>query len=200
VRLVRYTQPEEVTPFLHAAVQVSRKTYQWNLHQRGLRSTERFERRYRFAAEHGWFRSYLLFCGETPCAFLGGYQWRGRYYTDEIGFDPAFAKHSPGTVLQMMCIQDMFASEKPELIDFGSYDKYKEEFSNDNYTNCDMMLFRRRTYCGFARGAHYACRIITDGAVSALRGLNLKSRLKKKVRDRSVNAEQEAAIGRDKQR
>ena len=87
---------------------MSQKTYQWNLHERGLRATERFERRYRFAADHGWFRSYLLFCGETPCAFLGGYQWKGRYYIDEIGFDPAFTKHSPGTVLQMMAIQDMF--------------------------------------------------------------------------------------------
>ena len=79
VKLIRYTRPEEVAPFLDAAVQVSRKTYQWNLHQRGLRGTERFERRYRFAADHGWFRSYLLFCGETPCAFLSGYQWKGRY-------------------------------------------------------------------------------------------------------------------------
>jgi CelD/BcsL family acetyltransferase involved in cellulose biosynthesis len=199
VKLVRYTQPEEVEPFLRAAVQVSRTTYQWHLHQRGLRSTERFERRYQFAAKHGWFRSYLLFCGDTPCAFLGGYQWRGRYYTDEIGFDPAFAKYSPGTVLQMMCIQEMFASETPEVIDFGSYDKYKEELSNDNYTHCDMMLFRRRMYCGFAKSAHYWCQLITEGAVSALSALNLKGKIKNKVRSRSVNAEPDAAAHRGKQ-
>jgi CelD/BcsL family acetyltransferase involved in cellulose biosynthesis len=193
VKLVRYTRPEEVAPFLQAAVQVSQKTYQWNLHQRGLRNTERFDRRYRFAADHGWFRSYVLFCGEVPCAFLGGYQWKGRYYTDEIGFDPAFTKHSPGTVLQMMMIQDMFAYEKPELIDFGSYDKYKEELSNDNYTHCDMILFRRRVYCRLVQTAHYGCRMITKAAVRTLQAMNLKSRLKKRVRERSVSPEQPAS-------
>lgn len=193
VKLVRYTSSEEVAPFLDAAVQVSKKTYQWNLHQRGLRAIQRFERRYGFAAERGWFRSYLLFCGDVPCAFLGGYQWKGRYYTDEIGFDPAFTKHSPGTVLQMLAIQDMFAFNRPELIDFGSYDRYKEEFANDNYNHGDLLLFRRRAYCRFIQAAHYACRITTKAAVHTLRALNLKGRLKRKVRDRSVSAEQPGA-------
>jgi hypothetical protein len=188
VRLLRYTRPEDVTPFLDAAIQVSRKTYQWNLHQRGLRATERLDRRCRFAADHGWFRSYLLFCGATPCSFIAGYQWRGRFYTDEIGFDPVFAKHSPGTVLRTMVIEDLFTYDKPELIDFGSYDKYKEEFANDNYTHCDMILFRRRLYCRFVQTAHYACRLTTKAAVRVLGGLNLKSRFKKIIRARSVSA------------
>jgi hypothetical protein len=197
VKLVRCTRPEEVAPFLDAAVQVSRKTYQWNLHQRGLRATERFERRYRFAADHGWFRSYLLFCGETPCAFLSGYQWKGRYYIDELGFDPAFTKHSPGTVMHIMAIQDMFNYQKPDFIDFGSYDKYKEELSTESYTHCDMMLLRRRPYCRLIQAAHYACRLTTKATVRVLGGLNLKSRLKKRVRDRSVRAEQAASAGKE---
>lgn len=193
VRLIRYTEPGEVAPFLEYAVKVSRQTYQWNLHQRGLRETARFERRYGFAAERGWFRSYVLFCGETPVAFLGGYQWRGRYYTDEIGFDPAYSKNSPGTVLQMMAIQDMFAFDKPELIDFGSYDRYKEEFSNDNYNHCDLILFRRRPYCFVTRELHRGCGLATRAAVRVLHALRLKGRIKKSVRERSIDQ----ASGRD---
>jgi CelD/BcsL family acetyltransferase involved in cellulose biosynthesis len=200
LKLVRCTRPEDVARFLDAAVQVSRKTYQWNLHQRGLSATERFERRFRFAAEHGWFRSYLLICGETPCAFLGGYQWRGRYYHDELGFDPAFTQHNPGTVLQLMAIQDMFNYQRPEFIDFGSYDEYKEELATESYFHCDMMLLRRRPYCRFVQAAHYACRLTTRVAVRVLRGLNLKSRLKKLVRDRSVRAEQAPAASGEQRR
>jgi CelD/BcsL family acetyltransferase involved in cellulose biosynthesis len=188
VKLIRYTRPDEVAPFLDAAVQVSRKTYQWNLHQRGLRGTERFARRYRFAAEHGWFRSYLLFCGDTACAFLSGYQWKGRYYIDELGFDPAFTKHSPGTVMHIMAIQDMFNYQKPDFIDFESYGKYKEELSTESYTHCDMMLLRRRPYCRFVQAAHYACRLTTKVAARVLGRLNLKSRLKKAIRNRSACA------------
>jgi hypothetical protein len=186
VRMVRYTEPGEVSAFFDAAVEVSRKTYQWNLHHRGLRNVELLGRRYRFAADNGWFRSYLLFCGETPCAFIAGYQWRGRFYTDEIGFDPAFAKHSPGTVLTTMAIEDLFAWNTPTLIDFGSYDKYKEEFSNENYTHCDMILFRRNAYCRLVQASHYACQLTTRAAAGALEGLRLKSRLRKILRQRST--------------
>lgn len=199
VKFLRYTRPEEVTTFLDAAIQVSRKTYQWNLHQRGLRATERLARRYRFAADHGWFRSYLLFAGKTPCAFIAGYQWRGRYYTDEIGFDPAFARFSPGTVLSTMAIEDLFAYDKPELIDFESYDKYKEEFSNESYIHCDMMLLRRGFYSQVVRAAHYASRLTTKAASRVLEKVNLKSRLKKRVRDRSLTGEHPSAPGVAKQ-
>jgi CelD/BcsL family acetyltransferase involved in cellulose biosynthesis len=200
VKLVRYTRPGEVVPFMDAAVQVSRKTYQWNLHQRGLSSTEKFARRYRFAADHGWFRSYLLFCGETACAFLSGYQWKGRYYIDELGFDPTFTKHSPGTVMHLMAIQDMFDYQKPDFIDFQSYGKYKEELSTESYLHSDMMLLRRRPYCRFVQAADFACRLTTKAAGRALDGLRLKSRIKKKVRDRSLSAERPSTAGDKKQR
>jgi CelD/BcsL family acetyltransferase involved in cellulose biosynthesis len=200
VKLVRYTRPEEVGPFLDAAVQISRKTYQWNLHQRGLKATERFERRYRFAANHGWFRSYTLFSGETPCAFLAGYQWNGRYDIDELGFDPAFTRQSPGTVLHLLAIQDMFNHNKPAIIDFGSYDKYKEEFATESYPQCDVMLLRRRPYCRLLQGAHYACRLTSKTAACLLRGLNLKSRIKKTVRNRSVRADKASSAGGEPRR
>jgi hypothetical protein len=189
VRFERYTRPDQVIPFLDDAVQVSRKTYQWNLHQRGLRATELIKRRLLFAAEHGWFRSYLLYCGDTPYAFLAGYQWRGRYYTDEIGFDPVLAKRSPGTVLQMLMIQDLFSYDPPEFIDFGSYDKYKEEFSNDNYQHCAMFLFRRGTYPWLVRSGDYSSRLITKTLSRTLAALKLKSKLKKIIRNQSVKGE-----------
>ena len=70
----------------------------------------------------------------------------------------------------------------------------KRSSSTDNYTHCDMMLFRRRPYCRFVQLAHYACRTTTKAAVRILSALNLKGRLKKKVRDRSVSAEQSSPL------
>jgi CelD/BcsL family acetyltransferase involved in cellulose biosynthesis len=189
VRFVRYTRPEEVDPFLDAAVEVSKKTYQWNLHGRGLRATDRLRRRLHFAAGRGWFRSYLLYCGEAPYAFLVGYQWKGRYYTDEIGFDPVLAKRSPGTVLQMMVLEDMHAFDTPELIDFGSYDKYKEEFANDSYQHCAMYLFRRTPYLRALAAGDYACRRVTGLAARLLHRFDLKRGLKKAIRAVSVKGQ-----------
>ena len=189
VRMVKFTRTEDVNRFLTSAVEISKKTYQWNLHGRGLSATEKIGRRYCFAAQNGWFRSYILFCGDVPVSFIAGYKWRGRYYTDEIGYDPAWSAQSPGSVLTVMALEDLFAENTPDLIDFGSYDKYKEFFSNDGYSHSDVMLFRRTLYCRLAQTAHYACRVATRAAVRCLSAFNVKSKLKRAIRNRSVKSQ-----------
>ena len=45
MRFVRFESPQDVPVFLDGAVEVSKKTYQWTLHQRGLRLTDRVRQR-----------------------------------------------------------------------------------------------------------------------------------------------------------
>ena len=182
MRFEQYTKPEEVDLFLEPAVEVSRKTYQWKLHHRGLSATGLLRQRLLFAAEHGWMRCYLLFCGGTPYAFLVGYQCGGRFVLDEIGFDPALSKYSAGTALHLMVIEDLFANNRPEVYDLGSGAAYKEMFSTESYLEGNAFLFRPGAYLRFAQESHRASQFMNKTASTAMDKLHLKSMLRKVLR------------------
>lgn len=182
MRFEQYTKPEDVDLFLEPAVEVSRKTYQWKLHHRGLSATGLLRQRLLFAAEHGWMRCYLLYCGGIPYAFLVGYQCGGRFVLDEIGFDPALSKYSAGTALHLMVIEDLFAYNRPDVYDLGSGAAYKEMLSNESYLESNIFLFRPGYYLRFAQESHRTCNVITKTVSTAMDRLHLKSALRKVLR------------------
>lgn len=185
VRWQIYTTPEEVAPFLAHALEVSRMTYQWRLFHRGLADTEILRKRLEFAAGRGEFRSYILFAANQPVAFIAGWQHAGTYDHHEIGYDPAFKKYAPGTVLHMFMIEDLFANNPPRYLDFGAYAKYKEELANEGHLEGKLFLFRRSPYTWLVEQAHRASLGITEGVGAVLERWNLKSRIRGMVRGRA---------------
>src|SRR5262249_35734532 len=138
--------------------------------------------RSRFAAENGWFRSYMLYCGGRTCAFILGFQYRGRFLLHEIGFDPELAKHSVGTVSLLLMIEDLFQFNPPAVLDFESYGKYKEALSTESYLQGKLYLFRRGAYSRFLRTGHRSCAAINRYATTVVDRLNLRTRLRRKLR------------------
>jgi len=89
-------------------------------------------------------RSYLLECGGEPCAYIVGYQFDGVYTYQEPRFDEALGQLSPGTVLLYLLLEDLFARDRPELLDFGEGNApYKERFGNQTAKRGSLFLFRR---------------------------------------------------------
>ena len=155
LRFVRYELPEEVPAFLDQAVELSKKTYQWIVFHRGLDDPNLLRHRLPLLAKHGWLRSYLLFCGGRACAFLLGYQCRGKFLFFEIGFDPAFASYSIGTVMQFLAVEDLFRYNRPEIMDLGSFGRfipYKEVPSDGTLlAGVALFLFQRNARARFLR-------------------------------------------------
>ncbi len=78
-------------------------------------------------ATSGWVRSYVLFSGETPIAYIQGYQYKGIFYDEAPAYCEDWGRHSPGLVLNYFLLQDLFADNKPAVVDFGfGYNQYKE--------------------------------------------------------------------------
>jgi hypothetical protein len=182
VKWVRYTKPEEVSLFLESAVAISRQTYQWKLFQRGLSATDLLRKRLTFAAENGWFRSYLLFAGETPCAFVTGFQYNERFLHHEIGYDPAWRKYAVGTVLQMYMIEDLFTYNRPDVLDLGDYGVYKEEIANDSYVQGKLFLFKRGVYNWFVQASHSTSQAATRKATALLDRFDLSNKVRQRAR------------------
>jgi hypothetical protein len=181
-QFVRYELPEEVPTFLEQAVELSKKTYQWILLHRGLDDPNLLRHRLPLLAKHGWFRSYLLFCGGKACAFLLGYQCRGTFLFFEIGYDPARASYSVGTVMQFLAVEDLFTYNRPEVMDLGTFDRYKEVLSTERNFRGSVFLFPRTARSRFMRISHYGL-LVTNRALSALLDrFNLKAKLRKWMR------------------
>jgi CelD/BcsL family acetyltransferase involved in cellulose biosynthesis len=121
---------DEVEDFLRAAETISRTTYQWKL-DRGVRNDERSRQWLRRIAERGNLRCYLLYLHGKPCAFGWGQLCHRTFYYQAIGYDPQFAKLSPGTALFMRLMRDLIENTDCASFDFGSgrEDGYKSRLA-----------------------------------------------------------------------
>jgi hypothetical protein len=179
LKLVTVESLEDVDSFAEATAAVSHNTWQYNRAGRGVRDVEGFKRRLNLAASRGWLRSYLLTCGGTPCCFMVGYQYNGRFYYAEVGYDPTWKQFSVGTVLLLRVLQDLFERSTPQAIDFGDTGEYKFHFATDTYMEADFLLFRRRAYPFIAAGIHGACQIASRAGGTVLDRVRLKTRAKR---------------------
>jgi len=123
-----FRTPAEVPEFLADSMELSRKTYQYQLLGSGLRNSEALERCYRAASGLGWFRSYVLYVNEKPIAFQVGYVYHGRFHAQEIGYDPEWTRHHVGIFLHTEIITDLAASSGAITeFDFGNDDNLHKQ-------------------------------------------------------------------------
>jgi CelD/BcsL family acetyltransferase involved in cellulose biosynthesis len=139
------TKPAQVASFLSDATAVSSRS--WQGKRLGLRVRSDFDRLLFFSrlAELGALRCYLLRSQGEPVAFAIGTQWHGRFILEEIGYDTRYANYSPGTVLWLNILEDMFQRNTPELVDFGFGDgAYKQLFGNQSSQSGTLLVVSRR--------------------------------------------------------
>ncbi|MGD9858161.1 MAG: GNAT family N-acetyltransferase [Planctomycetaceae bacterium] len=132
VRVERYTRSEQINEFLEHAGAVSANT--WQSRKRGIdiAGTAEEHRSLQFAASLDAWKSYILFREERPIAFALGYQWRGTYLYDQVGYDSEFVGLAPGKMLLVEILNDLFAENLPHTFDFGAgHLDYKGFFSNE---------------------------------------------------------------------
>jgi GNAT acetyltransferase-like protein len=196
VRCECFESVESVDRFVSDAVAVSRKTYQWNLLGLGLRDADGLRGTLTHAARHGWLRSFILYCKESPAAFMLGSQHGDCYYYDDVGYDPAFAKWSVGSVLQIEVLEHLFArADKPSLFDFSvGYGEHKARFGNLSRRECNTLVLppttRNRLVASVHRGADATSRL----AARVLQRTGLKNRMKQLIRHRSKRTGDEESL------
>jgi hypothetical protein len=113
------TQADDVEEFLRTAETISRTTYQWKL-GRGVKNDERARQWLRRIAQRGSLRCCLLYIDGKPCAFGWGELTDRKFYYQSIGYDPRFAKLSPGIGLFVRLLRDLIENSDCQVFDFGS--------------------------------------------------------------------------------
>ncbi|MEL7691653.1 GNAT family N-acetyltransferase [Citromicrobium bathyomarinum] len=152
-----YRTRDEVERFLDLALPLSAKTYQSRLLDAGLPDSDAAREAMLARAGRGDMRCFLLFLGGEPVAYLSlPVQGQTLVYA-HLGYDPAHAALSPGTVLQMEALRMLFGEERFRFFDFTEGEgAHKALFGTHSVACCSFLLLRRtlanRALLGARRG------------------------------------------------
>ncbi|HUY14105.1 MAG TPA: GNAT family N-acetyltransferase [Terriglobia bacterium] len=138
VRCLRETG--EVDQMIQDIEEVAKRTYHRGLGV-GFHDSAEMRRRLHLEAQQGRLRAYILYVAEKPCAFWLATLYGRTLHGHFTGYDPDFAKYSPGTFILLRIIEDSCGSNVEE-IDFGFGDAwYKEFFCNCKWYEASSYIF-----------------------------------------------------------
>jgi hypothetical protein len=142
VRVHRFEALADLDRTLAVVEEIAKKTWQrkvssigFNIMDASLLEVLKTE------AEGGHLRVYTLYLGGEPCAFWIGAVYQRTFFSDFLGYDPDYARYSPGTYL-LSQIMEEFCSQGLEEIDFGfSDEEYKKRFGNVMWQDTSVHMF-----------------------------------------------------------
>ena len=95
-------------------------------------------------ADRGLLLSYVLSCGDSPCAAAFGMIHERCYYLESLIRDPSFDRFSPGTSLVHLVAEDLISSQSADLIDLGFGEPaYKHSSTNVTQGRSTVFLLRK---------------------------------------------------------
>jgi CelD/BcsL family acetyltransferase involved in cellulose biosynthesis len=138
-----YRSPRELSEFYPAARLLAIRTYQETLIGNSLPASEPFFQRMLQEAARGGVRAFLLFLDDQPAAYLYCSVARGVLTYKFVGYAPEISQHSPGTVLQYLVLERLFAEAAYAKFDFNEGEGPQKEFFGTGCALCaDTFYFR----------------------------------------------------------
>lgn len=174
-----YHDANSLSEFLERAVPLSRKTYQTRLLDVGLPEGDAATARMIDLARQGRVRAWLLFLNGDAISYLYLTITDAVISYDFLGYAPESAPLSPGTVLQMEALEELFAEGCFRYFDFTEGDgAHKRMFGTDSIAACSFFLLKPDISNRLLMGALN----IFDGSVAGVKKLTEKSGALAKVR------------------
>lgn len=171
-RVSEHRTPREIEAFLAAALPLSARTYQARLLDAGLPASVEARRVMLEAAEADRMRAYLLHAGGAPIAYLVLPVVSETLVYAHLGYDPTFARLSPGTVLQMDALERLFAEQRYRWFDFTEGDGAHKELFGTDHAACSSLVLLEPT---LANRTLLGARARFDGGVMRAKALAQRS-------------------------
>jgi CelD/BcsL family acetyltransferase involved in cellulose biosynthesis len=178
-----YRTAGEIDAFMGIAAALSAQTYQARLMQAGLPVSEADRARAVAAAADDKARAFLLFAGERAIAYLYLPVEHDTLIYAYLGYDPAFAALSPGTVLHVEAMRALFAEGRFRAFDFTEGDgAHKAQFGRASVDCADILVLhptlRNRAALEVIRGVDR----LAGAGKSMLDHLGLRAKAKALIR------------------
>jgi hypothetical protein len=190
--LREYHAPAQMDEFFALARALSRKTYQEALYDKGLPASDGFRRQLRQLAAEDRVRAYILLLEDRPVAYLYCPVEDGVLLYQHLGYDPAAAPLSPGTVLQQLALERLFAEGRFRMFDFTEGEgAHKEQFASGSVLCADLHYFRLTARNLALVGLHTATAAASRQGMALLRRAGIGDRLRRFVRRRAADRDAE---------
>ena len=138
----RFATPDELEAFHDIGRRISLRTYQERMLGSGLPDSPEFLRQMVTLGAADQVRAWLLYIAGEPAAYLYCPIDSGIVRYEHVGHDPAFSDLSPGGVLQMEAMRDLFDAGLKRF-DFTEGDgQHKRQFATHGVACIDMLLLR----------------------------------------------------------
>lgn len=183
MRMEEFTNPAQIEQFLADSAQIAAKTYQVRLLKTGLTSSSATLERIRRHARDGQALGFVLYLNDLPIAFDYSFVRNGIVFGDYLGYDPQYARWSPGTVLTFMIFERLFKEGRYRFFDHGQGEGYhKQLFSTGSVRCADIYYLRNLLRNRLVITLHCACDGIAAGLARTMAATNIKGPLKRLVR------------------
>ncbi len=143
--VTEHRSPAQIETFLDAALPLSARTYQARLLDAGLPDTAEARRAMLEAAEADRMRGFLLHAGGEAIAYLSLPVTGTTLVYAHLGYDPAWARLSPGTVLQMDALEQLFGEARYRWFDFTEGDGAHKAMFGTHSAGCSSLLLLEPT-------------------------------------------------------
>jgi hypothetical protein len=178
-----YRTEEEMQDFFRLAREVSARTYQEKLLGAGLPDSEDFRRGMESLAREGWIRSFILFDGKRPVAYLYCPIHDGVLIYQYLGYDPQYLKMSVGTILQWFSLEYLFKEGHCRLFDFTEgQSEHKRLFATHNVRCANIYFCRASLRNILLFRSHMVVDVFSSWIGITLDRFGLKARIKKLIR------------------
>ncbi len=139
----RFRSPEELEAFHAVARGIAAKTYQERLLGAGLPDSPEFVRDMIAGGAAGEVRAWLLYVGGEAVAYLYCPIHDGIVIYAYVGHDPAASELSPGSVLQVEAMRDLFGEGSLRRFDFTEGEgQHKRALATGGVECIDLLLLR----------------------------------------------------------
>jgi CelD/BcsL family acetyltransferase involved in cellulose biosynthesis len=159
-----YSRPEEMDEYHRLARAVSALSYQERTLDYGLPDGPEARAALAEQAGRDAFRGWILFLKGRPVAYLHAPEEDGALLYEYLGYDPACADLSPGTVLQAEAMRMLFGAGRFGYFDFTEGDGRHKRLFETGGIDCADLLLLRPTAANLAAGHGMAA---LDAAVAA---------------------------------
>ncbi len=178
-----YRSKQELQEFYQLAREVSRKSYQEKLLDAGLPDTAEFTQEMLEKAQNDNVRAYLLFCDNTPVAYMYCPVHDNVLLYQYLGYDPDYMKWSVGTILHWFVFEDLFKEAKFSYFDFTEgQSEHKRLYSTNSILCGNIFILQDSFMMRFWIRNHLRLEAVSNGLGNILERWGVKAKIKKLIR------------------
>ncbi|PHZ83675.1 GNAT family N-acetyltransferase [Paremcibacter congregatus] len=140
-----YSTPTEMAEFHKVARKISKETYQEKHLNVGLPDDEDFKADMIERAKSNTVNGYLLYLDGKAISYLYSPIDQGRFIYAYLGYLPETSKLSPGTVLFLKALEQIFDSGSGKIFDFTEGESEQKKMFSTNHVYCGNLICLENT-------------------------------------------------------